>query len=107
MKKDNKQRLFEVMQRLDKTFKPMLNENYDLDLNSAERYYGTLVSWVLDNDDLKIINKMRNDFINKKEEMNNITQPYDKENAISKLWDDHMLATKEALLDNARNNKKI
>ena len=27
MKKDSKQRLFEVMQRLDKTFKPKLNEN--------------------------------------------------------------------------------
>ena len=30
MKKDNKQRLFEVMARLDKTFKPNLNEwNFD------------------------------------------------------------------------------
>ena len=30
MKKDNKQRLFEVMGRLDKTFKPPLNEwNFD------------------------------------------------------------------------------
>jgi hypothetical protein len=29
MKKDNKQRLFEVMQRVDKTFKPKLNEDFD------------------------------------------------------------------------------
>lgn len=34
-KQDSKQRLFEVMQRLDKTFKPKLNENYSdyLDTN--------------------------------------------------------------------------
>ena len=31
MKKDSKQRLFEVMQRLDKTFKPRLNENSEND----------------------------------------------------------------------------
>jgi hypothetical protein len=29
MKKDNRQRLFEVMQRVDKTFKPKLNEDFD------------------------------------------------------------------------------
>lgn len=29
MKKDTKQRLLEVMQRLDKTFKPKLNEDFD------------------------------------------------------------------------------
>jgi hypothetical protein len=29
MKKDSKQRLFEVMTRLDKTFKPKLNEDFD------------------------------------------------------------------------------
>jgi hypothetical protein len=29
MKKDTKQRLFEVMQRVDETFKPKLNEDFD------------------------------------------------------------------------------
>ena len=29
MKKDSRTRLYEVMERLDKTFKPVLNENYD------------------------------------------------------------------------------
>jgi len=32
-KQDSKQRLFEVMQRLDKTFKPKLNENFDFENN--------------------------------------------------------------------------
>jgi len=32
MKKDNKQRLFEVMGRLDKTFKPKLNEGFEEEL---------------------------------------------------------------------------
>jgi hypothetical protein len=31
MKKDNKDRLFEVMGRLDKTFKPRLNENFEVE----------------------------------------------------------------------------
>ena len=29
MKKDNRERLFEVMGKLDKTFKPKLNEDFD------------------------------------------------------------------------------
>lgn len=36
MKKDSKQRLFEVMSRLDKTFKPKLNENVESSYESVE-----------------------------------------------------------------------
>ena len=35
-KKDSKQRLFEVMGRLDKTFKPKLNEDFDEELVISE-----------------------------------------------------------------------
>ena len=37
MKKDSKQRLFEVMSRLDKTFKPVLNENVGGGLSPEEQ----------------------------------------------------------------------
>jgi len=38
MKKDSKQRLFEVMGRLDSTFKPKLNEDEDFDANQEPSY---------------------------------------------------------------------
>ena len=67
MKKDKKQRLFEVMSRLDKTFKPKLNENlgdidqrenleYFLSFNNDDIYWKWINGEIDDNGAIQILN---------------------------------------------------
>lgn len=102
MKKNNKQRLFEVMSRIDKTFNPQIRYGSDLTLEEAQRTYGRLVSWVLDNNDLRIINRVRNEWTNEKDEIRKNTYNTQMEDKLSKLWDKHMLRIKDLLWKNAQ-----
>jgi len=102
MKKDNRQRLFEVMSRIDKTFNPQLKYGSDLTLEDAQRMYGTLVSWVIDNTDLSIINRVREEYVAEKNEMMNNTYNTQQETALSNLWDKHMLRIKDLLWKKAQ-----
>jgi hypothetical protein len=69
----------------------------EIPLESAQRYYGTLVSWVLGPKDLNIINMMRRQYLQDKDEMYSKTYRDKQEDALSALWDNHMRQTKEAL----------
>jgi len=75
----------------------------EITLDEAKRYYGTLVTWDIDSDDLKIINRMRRQYFEKREEMyGKGLSKYDFETATSDLWNEHMRLTKEALWNNAQ-----
>ena len=102
MKKDNRQRLFEVLTRIDKTFNPQLRYGSDLNLEEAQRMYGTLVSWVLDNNDLKIINRVREEYTADKNEMMKTTYNTQQEDKLSALWDNHLSRIKKLLWDKAQ-----
>ena len=102
MKKDSRERLFEVMTRIDKTFNPHLKYGSDLTLEEAQRLYGTLVSWVFDNTDLKIINRVREEYTAEKEEMKKNTYNTQMEDKLSYLWDKHLSRIKKLLWDKAQ-----
>ena len=79
----------------------------EITLEEAQRYYGTLVSWEIDKKDLSIINRMRRQFFQDREEIYKTTYRDKQEVAISQLWDKHKLQTKEALWQNAQKQKNI
>jgi len=67
-------------------------------LEDAQRFYGSLVPWVLDERDLQIINSIREKFF---VTLRTISNPKD-ENKISNLWDAHFIDVKEKLWNNAQ-----
>ena len=88
----------DVIKVINEVINEMLSYNGEINLEDAQRYYGTLVSWLLDDKDLKIINRMRVKYLKDKEKINY----YNRESEISQLWDNHMRQTKEALWHNAQ-----
>ena len=69
----------------------------EIPLESAQRYYGTLVSWVLGPKDLSIINRQRRGFFEERKKIYAKLYKNQQETALSQLWDKHMRETKEAL----------
>jgi len=61
------------------------------DLASAQRHYGHLVPWQLDNMDLQLIKSQRSNYLTNKQRAGR------DEKAISDAWDKHMQDTAAAL----------
>lgn len=73
-----------------------------LSLAEAQRFYGSLVPWELDSNDLKVINKLRGDYFRAKEEMLNKTYNTKLEDSLSNLWNVHIQNVHKALWDKAQ-----
>jgi len=74
----------------------------EITLEEAQRYYGSLVPWVLGKEDLKIINSGRRQYFQDRDKLFATTYKDKQEVAISQLWDRHKQLIADALWKKAQ-----
>jgi len=79
----------------------------EITLDEAQRYYGSLVPWVLTKEDLMIINSGRRRYFEDRDKLFATTYKDKQEDAISALWDRHKQLIADALWKRAQSINEI
>lgn len=74
----------------------------NINLKTAQRIYGKCIPWIIEKNDLKIINNERVDLFLSIEEMNRTTFQHNKEVELSKLWNNHYYKVSKELWKKAQ-----
>lgn len=103
IKRNNKQRLFEMMGKIDKSFNINEINQINQKIDDYKNRYGYLVPWVLDKSDISVIDRFINKYINDKELLKKQYQnKHEYENELSNLWDNHLKDVTAALWKKAQ-----